>query len=514
MIAILQFDAVNLPHFHQFLEQGRLPAFAQLRGRGHWYPLETPAVPWEGATYFTLYSGKSVAEHALYFPFMWSAAEQRVRSQDDLPAPEPVWDRVGAVGRRSLIIDPYEGRRPRTFHGKALCGWQFKHKVTLHRWSVPSGVDRQLRRQFGRPSLVEEVYGRPAMKDLLQMRNRLLGSPKRAAEAAATLLSQESFDLVWITLCASHLAGHWFLDPSRLPQNQLDARMSEVLGTTLGDAYAAVDEALSSILAALPLEADIVVLSPSGMGPSVSRSHLLPGMLQTLLTGSSTERNGKAPGSSLWRLRAAVPRGLRAWVARALPDRLTLELTARLEVRGVDWPKTRAFMVPSGECGYVRLNLRGRERDGIVNPEEADALLDEIASGLRTFRDPDGEPAIKTIELASTNLGCKKLSHPFPDLIVHWSERLPPLLAGVSSPQFGEVPSPGWGSGRTGEHSDGAWALIVPGTSRLRTSSKQPHIVDIAATVCSVLGVDTEGLSGEALLEPSQRHNEKKGGHL
>ena len=84
----------------------------------------------------------------------------------------------------------------------------------------------------------------------------------------------------------------------------------------------------------------------------------------------SKARRVKRPADSLWRLRAALPTGLRAWVARVLPNRLTLELTARLEMRGVDWTKTSAFMVPSGDCGYIRLNLRGRERDGIVSPEE------------------------------------------------------------------------------------------------------------------------------------------------
>jgi hypothetical protein len=69
MIAILQFDAVSLPHFHRFLEQGRLPAFAGLRGRGHWFSLDTPAATWEGSTYFSLYSGRGVAEHGIYFPF-------------------------------------------------------------------------------------------------------------------------------------------------------------------------------------------------------------------------------------------------------------------------------------------------------------------------------------------------------------------------------------------------------------------------------------------------------------
>ena len=53
-------------------------------------------------------------------------------------------------------------------------------------------------------------------------------------------------------------------------------------------------------------------------------------------------------------------------------------------------------MMPSGDCGYIRLNLRGRERDGIVEPEEAAGLLERIVTGLKTFRDPDGEPAVKT----------------------------------------------------------------------------------------------------------------------
>jgi hypothetical protein len=90
----------------------------------------------------------------------------------------------------------------------------------------------------------------------------------------------------------------------------------------------------------------------------------------------------------------------------------------------------------------------------------------------------------------------------FPDLIVHWSERLPPHLAGVNSAQFGDVPSTGWGSGRTGEHRDEAWALMIPSSSRMKTPVKPPHIMDIAPTICAVLGVDQEGLEGQPLLEP------------
>jgi len=511
MIAVLQFDCVSFPHFNQCLDEGRLPAFAKLRARGHWLPLATPALQWEGATYFTLYSGKDAKEHGIYFPFLWSAADQRVRPQDDYPIPEAIWERLAKSGKRSLVIDPYEGKSPKVMEGKALCGWQFKHKVTLRRWSVPQGLDHQLERRFGGPSLVEEVYGRPSVPYLTRMRDRLLAAPKRAADLAAALLAEESFDLVWITLSSGHIAGHWFLDPSRLPQDYSDPRTKAKIDGTLGDAYAAVDRALSDILASLPPGTDIMVVSPSSMGPSASRTHLLPGMLQAVLSEKGAEGSSTKPGgSSLWRLRAALPADLRAWVARILPDHWAMQLTARLEMRGVDWRKTKAFMVPSGDCGYLRLNLSGRERDGIVDPKDADQVFDRIASGLLTFRDPDGEPAVKNVEVVSHSLEEKALSNPFPDLLVYWSDRLPPHLAGVSSPEFGDVPSAGWGSGRTGEHRDEAWALVIPGSSKMKRPMKPPHIMDIAPTVCAALGVDPEGLTGQPLLEGS-RHMPDEG---
>ena len=503
MIAVLQFDCVSLPHFHQFLNEGRLPTFAGLRARGQWLALETPALEWEGATYFTLYSGKDVHEHGIYFPFLWSAADQRVRPQDDYPTPEAVWERLAKSGKRSLVIDPYEGKPPRTLEGTALGGWQFKHKVTLRQWSVPQGLNRQLERRFGGPSLVEEVYGRPSAPYLSRMRDRLLAAPKRAADLAAMLLAEERFDLVWITLSSSHIAGHWFLDPSRLPQDYPDPRLKAKIDGTLGDAYAAVDQALGIILASLPPETDLMVIAPSSMGPSASRTHLLPGMLQAVLRNGVGGAATKASGNFLWRLRAALPADFRASVARILPDHWAMQLTARLEMRGVDWTKTQAFMVPSGDCGYLRLNLAGRERDGIVDPKDADRILDQISSGLLTFRDPDGGAAVKKVELISRSLEDRVLSNPFPDLIVHWSDRLPPHLAGVTSPQFGDIPSAGWGSGRTGEHRDEAWALIIPGSSKMKTPMKPPHIMDIAPTVCAVLGVEPLGLHGQALLGTS-----------
>ncbi len=195
-----------------------------------------------------------------------------------------------------------------------------------------------------------------------------------------------------------------------------------------------------------------------------------------------------------------MPSGLRAAVADALPDRLALELTARLELRGIDWATARAFTHPADNQGYVRLNLSGRERDGIVDPAEADALLDEIAAGLATFARTDGAPAVDSVVRAQ-ELYPGEHADRLPDLAVRWAELPATTLTTLHSPRFGEVRRHGSGSGRSGNHTPGdAWAIVDPGASHHREPGRAPRLVDVAATICEVTGADATGLPGLPLL--------------
>jgi predicted AlkP superfamily phosphohydrolase/phosphomutase len=64
-------------------------------------------------------------------------------------------------------------------------------------------------------------------------------------------------------------------------------------------------------------------------------------------------------------------------------------------LRNVDWSGTRAYGI--GLNGLY-INVEGRERDGIVPPEEREALLDEIAAKLEAEIDPwTGEPAVARV---------------------------------------------------------------------------------------------------------------------
>lgn len=504
MLTILQFDAASASLLDRLLVDGRLPTLAGLRERGVWHDLDAPATQFAAGAQHTLYSGVELADHGLFYPFQWDAAEQRVHGMGHFHAPPPVWERLGRQGTRTLAVDPYESRPPvEPAPGAQVCGWQLHDRVVLQEWSNPDDTHRRLERIFGAPQPVDEVFGRHSVAEMLGLRRRLLAAPGRVADAAGLLLGEQPFDLAWLTFCAAHVAGHQFWDLSQLDADGLDASAERVLGSALEDVYVEVDAAIGRVLASLPEGGDLLVISPVGMDVNTSRADLLPEMLQAVL--DPTERRAEdttGPRSSIWRLRAALPSGLRAKVANALPEKVALDLTARLEMRGVDWSATRAFAHPAENQGYIRLNLRGRERDGIVDPADADALMDEIAAGIESFRELDGSPAVRSVRKVRELFGTGDRAHQLPDLIVKWVDTPATRLEGLRSERFGTVRRHGVGSGRSGNHTEGdAWALVVPGASRHASLSRRPRLEDVAATAAALAGGDSSDMAGEPLLE-------------
>ena len=497
MICVLQFDAASVAVLDRMLGEGRLPALAGLIARGRRTELQTPADHFAAGAFHTLYSGIELADHGLFYPFQWDAGGQRARYMTAFQAPPAIWERLARAGRRTLAIDPYESRPPRDWKGTYVCGWQFADRVVLPRWSLPKDAGRTLARRHGRGPQATEVFGRPAVRELLALREKLVSAPQRVATAAVDLLARERYDLAWLTFSAAHLAGHQFWDLSQVAAEPA-ARERKLLAGALDDVYAAVDAAFGRVLAALPPDADVVVTSAVGMDVNSSRADLLPQMLAAVLAGGPLPAGDGA--GAIWRLRAAIPPGARGAIARALPDRAALELTARLELRGIDWSQTAAFAHPADNQGYIRLNLRGRERDGIVAPEEAGELLTRIATGLQTFRDPDGQPAVARIDrVAEHHDGAR--ADQLPDLVVQWSARPATTLAGVHSPRFGDVLRRGTGSGRSGNHTPGdAWAVVAPGASDARAPSRPARLADVASTIAAVCDVDGDDLAGEPLL--------------
>lgn len=495
VLAVISLDAVSRSLVDRMVEQGRLPNHAELFRRGRTYAMRT--TPVHASIYRSLYTGFSLSTHGVHYPLQWCAEEQCVRPADVLNQGDSIFTRLERAGRRILVIDPPECGRFTPTSGIAMSGWQFTTRFVLPRWHSSSPIGRELENRFGRSASCNEVFGRPSLTHLRAMHGVLQSAPRRLVDATFECLKTAAFDFVWVTFVAPHIAGHQLWRESIESPPAANVREPAVLAGI----YEHVDAALGQLLDALPPATDILVFSANGMGPETSRADLLPAMLARVLR-AGTSRRTDSRSSPVWRLRAAVPTHVRARVADALPDRMALSLAARLEGTGINWKKTAAFAPPSDGPGFVRLNLKGRERDGIVDPSVAESLLQEIADGLQSFVDPSGERVVASV-LRSSELDVPgPKSHVLPDLFAMWTEKPDVALHSVQSPRFGEVRRHGVGSGRAGNHPGPTWATIVPGGSRNAGPANGPvEAIDLAATICDAMDVPHRDLPGRSLLQ-------------
>lgn len=491
MLALINFDSSSPALLEELLAEGMLPVLGSLRERGRLVPLETPGGLMSASTYASVWSGLEPGDHGLYYPFQWKAEEQRVRSHDDFEKPEAIWERLSREGRDVLVVDAYEAWPPSVLRGTYVTGWQFTNRVVLRSCSIPAAAAARWRRRLGvgRHS-ADEVFGRPTERNLMRLCATLVGASARAADLVEAALAQERADLLVVGLPAVHVGGHQLWDPATV----LGTTTNDLLRTGLRDVYAAADAALGRIVESLPGGADAIVFSPLGMGPNTSRADLSGPMVTAVLNGGNS---GPAPASSQ-RFRATIPASLRARVAQGLPDRIAIELACRVELRGYDWSRTRAFAVPSDTTGLIRINMRGREREGIVDPGDVGGICAELAEGLESFTLRTGEPVVRSVEPLPAGYQSGAHCAQLPDLVVEWTSTPTPVDEVVISPKFGTIRRMGGGTGRSGNHTPDAWALVVPGSSRLRETSRAAHVIDLAATAASLHGLES---AGEPLLE-------------
>lgn len=166
----------------------------------------------------------------------------------------------------------------------------------------------------------------------------------------------------------------------------------------------------------------------------------------------------------------------------------------------VDWSRTTAYGL--GLNGLY-VNLKGRERDGIVEPAQRDALLNDIETKLLAIRDPiNGEPVVATVYRAE-EVYTGPLVKNAPDLIVGYHRGYRASWATTLGDMTEEVLFDN-ASAWSADHCIAAEE--VPGVifSNKAIRRANPSLVDLAPTILNLFGVKpTTHLEGGILFEDS-----------
>lgn len=152
---------------------------------------------------------------------------------------------------------------------------------------------------------------------------------------------------------------------------------------------------------------------------------------------------------------------------------------------GVDWSRTRAFCV--GLAG-IWLNVKGRESQGIVEPKDADALRDEIATRLTGLQDPQGDDVAVSRAFNAHRIYSGPYKAEAPDVIlgynrgyrVSWEAAI-----GQPTDQVFHDNNKAW----SGDHCIDP--KLIPGVlfCNRKIEAETPRLMDLGPTVMNLFGV-------------------------
>jgi predicted AlkP superfamily phosphohydrolase/phosphomutase len=493
MIAL---DAAEPSLVERWIADGSLPNLGRLRARGSYGRLASTADWLAGSPWPTFYTSTTPAEHGVYDFLQWRADRMAlVRPGPDWLPVRPFWRDVGDAGRRVVAIDLPMTFAPEPLHGVELSGWA-THDLLAPPASYPPDVLDWVRRELGRPPMSPEVYGPQRPRVLLQLRDELVRATRGVVDLATALMRREPWDLCMVGFGAPHRGGHKLWDLSGIEGDATPSEEAE-LSNALRDVYVACDDAVGKLVGAAGAGATVLVFSLHGMGPNSSRADLLPTMLERILAPEGRASEQPERTSLVKRLLALFPRELRHRVKLLLPsswqDRLTVYA---LLGRTATWATARAFSLIADIQGYVRINLRGRESAGLVAPgPEYDRLCAEIVEGLTSFVDADtGEPIVASLMRIDGLFADGARRDHLPDLIVRWAESPAARHRAIVSARYGSIPWPTPGrnpDGRSGEHRAEGFVLVAGEGIEPDARIERAHILDLAPTVCALLGVPT-----------------------
>ena len=161
--------------------------------------------------------------------------------------------------------------------------------------------------------------------------------------------------------------------------------------------------------------------------------------------------------------------------------------TVSASYHGVDWSRTRAYAL--GLTG-INVNMKGREGRGIVAPDEAPALMEEIREKLLSLRHGDA-PVIRSVALASETYSGPYVDRS-PDIIPFTETGYRSDWGCVTGCVGRDVIYPNhkhW----NGDHCHDPELVKGVLFTSWKHDSDQPSIVDIAPTVLTMLGLKAPG---------------------
>lgn len=398
---IIGLDGATFDLITPWVEGGHLPAFGRLLDEGSWGEARSTIPPITGPAWTTFITGTNPGRHGIYD---W--VKRREDSYDFPPVTgdhrlqASLWQIASQAGKKVLALNIPMTYPPEDVNGLVLAGLPATRLTT----SPPELADEII-------SLIPDyvVYPDPGQAYSDQGIDAFLKRVSKANAGLKTLwqelIQREEWDIAMMVFNSTDVIQHamWrFMDPTHPRHKQEEA---EKYGNEILAVYQEMDRFLAEIMDSMDEDTTLMVMSDHGFGPFNKFFHVNSWLMEEgllvlkktpfALLKSALFKLGFSPMPIYEKMMQFGMGRFKREVVRGKGQGFLRKLFVSFDE--VDWNKTKAYSY--GNIGQIRINLKGREPEGIIEPgEDYDALMADIISRLEKIKDPEtGELIIEHI---------------------------------------------------------------------------------------------------------------------
>ena len=458
-VVAIGLDATESSLVRRMLESGDLPMVRSILDRGSWGRLTSPTSYSSGSVWPNFFTGTRECDHGQYATWNWDSQRMRLAYTDE-DRLVPFWKDLVARGRTLGLIDvpfaPFLGLSS----GYEVHEWGAHSRIEGRVRVSPPAVADQVTRRFATHPFTDDL-ARPPMNpsEVRGFLDDCIAGVRLRGDLAEHLVTEVGTDLSLIVFEEAHHAGHflWHTVEPDLPMYS-DIPPDALPERDLADLYREMDRQVGRIVEAAGPDATVFVFALHGM----EKARGVPWVLEPLLAElglSSIAPDAEGRRSMLTRLKSHVPDFVRDVYRRTVPLSRRSQWGRSGIMPSYASTTTRSISLPAEQYGFVRINLAGREAQGIVSPDEYEKTCDLVEEAIRALTTVDGRPV--ALDVVRPPRG----SHPdgLPDLVVHWTDaafEVPAVVGGVEVPAIRRE--------QTGQHAwDGFCIAAGPGAPDL-----------------------------------------------
>lgn len=508
-ILIIGLDGGTFDLIKPWVKQGKLPVIASLLKNGSHGYLRSTLPPMTFPAWNAFMTGKNPGKHGVFDFTERELNSYKIKFTNALNRKaKTIWQILSEQGKTVAVIGVPVTYPPEKLNGIMIGGFD---APGFNPMSVyPPELYQELKRNVGEYIISPDIAKYVDNNRIDDAIETILYSLRQRSKIAKYILKLRQWDCFMIVFMESDVVCHHFWEYHDHGSPHYPQRKNIRFDNPILTVYEELDHSIGELINIVGEDTVKIVVSDHGFGGTGDKIVYLNKWLELkgFLTFKNKNEDTKSLNSLLTNTVFAtlktlgtqmIPQKFRKKLLYSKKVGIVNKIESILRFSSIEWVTTYAYSEETPYYPNIWINLKGREPDGIVEPEDYDALRIRIIKELLTWTDEEGNHLVRNV-FKREDIYHGNYIEKAPDLIIDWnlSKSGYSYLSRPSYTSKGKQPiekllakdiSSKFLFSRSGSHRDFGIFIINGKMIKQGNTVPTPMITDLAPTVLYLLSV-------------------------